>query len=71
MTTRARVRSIACMAPEVHHQGGALGESFLAVGALVGPFARVRAPVHAQIILRDKSFAAEIANVRFLTCMLS
>lgn len=71
MATRARIRSIAGMTSEVHHQGGSLGESFLAVGALMGSFTRMRAPMHAQIILRDKSFAAEIANVWFLTCMLS
>lgn len=41
------------------------------MGAFVGSLARVGAPMYAQIILRDESFAAEIADVRFLAGVLA
>lgn len=63
---RARVRSVAGVTPQVYHEGGSLGETFLAVGTFVRPLTGVRAPVDAEIILRDESLAAEIAHVRFL-----
>lgn len=56
VTARAGVRSIAGMAPEMDHQRGSLSESFLAMGALVGPLAGVSAPMNAEIILRDEPF---------------
>lgn len=71
MAAGARIRPITGVTPEMHHQCGALGESFLTVRALVRPFTRVRAPVHAQIILRDEPLAAKIAHVRLFAGVLT
>lgn len=71
MTARAGIGSIARMTPQVYYQRSPLSEPFVAVCALMRFLAGVRATMHTQIVLRNKTLAADIADVRLLAGVLA
>lgn len=71
VTGGTRVRSIPCVTSEMHHESGSLREPLVAVGTFMRPFAGVRAPVDAKVILRNETFTAQVAHVWFLAGVLA